>query len=391
MKYRLVKMVSSIVLLVLLGTTGRGEDIRWGNHWTSTSLATLYMTIAGRKYSHVVVPKTNMTVSKVGVFTSHLVGSPVYHLGVQGDDGTTNHYPDGTWLGGAANYVTTAFPDTDDWTLFDLPTSVSFTNGGRYHLVIEVITALNPSSFAGIRAPAQNNGRTTFRPGDGIYDESVGMEYNYGAGWARGGSLSIVAVDTAANIVAGQPYHAGSLYYSIFDSARVGQLFTLEPGVDAPRFKLKEVGLQMSIIGTPIDDLRIHIERVSDNEEICSTILISTNTLIPSMGYAFMSTNFPASSQFLEPGVQYRIVCEASNTPSANGYYRINEYHGGSYAGAASATFQGATNHLLVAYKNYAWVWQEQLGYGDETSADLVFELTIAPMSDVNGALIIIN
>ena len=261
-----INSMTILIISILIATQGSAsEDIRWGNHWTSPSPIPLYMTIAGKKYSHVVVPTTNMTVSKVGVFTSYLKGSPEYRLGVQGDDGTTNHYPDGTWLGGAANYVTTAFPDTDDWTLFDLPTSVSFTNGGRYHLVIEVITASNPNHFAGITSPRQPTGRTTFRVGDGIYDESVGMEYYYN-GWTRQDSLSIVAVDTNANIAAGQPYNTGSINYAIFNTATIGQLFTLEPGVDAPGFKLKEVGIQMVIINTPIDDLRIHIERVSDNE-----------------------------------------------------------------------------------------------------------------------------
>jgi hypothetical protein len=88
----------------------------------------------------------------------------------------------------------------------------------------------------------------------------------------------------------------------------------------------------------------------------------------------------PADTVILENGVQYRMYCESTNCTS--GYYRKAENHGGGtgkdYIGAASATFQGAAEHMIKSFRGGAWV--EQLGLIDNTSCDTTFELVLDPI-----------
>ena len=83
-----------------------GETFRWGHSWFTTTNPNMEIKPTGWREAHVIVPVAPMTVSQIAFRGGDTrAGAPIYRVGIQGDDGTPNHYPDGQWLGGTANYA----------------------------------------------------------------------------------------------------------------------------------------------------------------------------------------------------------------------------------------------------------------------------------------------
>ena len=174
-----------------------GETFRWGHGWFTTSNPSMELKITGNREAHVIVPVVPMTISQIAFYGgSTRTGEPVYRVGVQGDDDTPNHFPNGQWLGGDENYAETAIPATG-WLTVTLPAEVALAKGGRYHLVIEAAMVDN-GNLSSICRNHQND-RRRFRIQDGVYDETVGWESFKGSSWTRSHAFPIVAIDTNAN------------------------------------------------------------------------------------------------------------------------------------------------------------------------------------------------
>ena len=97
----------SLIGLVALAVSPMhaGETFRWGHGWTSNSNPNNDMKVAGQREAHTVVPVRDMDVSQIAIRGgAKRAGTPLYRIGIQNDDGTANHYPNGQWIGGPQQF-----------------------------------------------------------------------------------------------------------------------------------------------------------------------------------------------------------------------------------------------------------------------------------------------
>ncbi len=370
--------LSLVGLLTLAVAPAPAEEIiRWGHYWYSSTNPSMELKLANRAHAHIVVPVQAMTISQVAFMGGTTrAGSPIYHVGIQGDDATGNHYPNGEWLGGANNYAATAIP-SNGWIIVTLPETVSLAKGERYHLVVKTFAADN-DNFSSIMRNHQNV-IAPFRVQDGIYDTAAGMEWFNGSSWSRAHSLPIMALDTVNDLALGQPWRAGE-NYTLLPTAdnRYGQTFTLDLPVDTATVELVTLGLYISTVHlAPMDDLRVHLMRENDPTHLVSAVLIDKEKL-PSIG--FITVAIPPTR--LHVGERYILVAEATNlTVTANGYYRIGGLigaHENEIPLVPGATFQGTVGSCVRSVKNGAWT-PMMIDNGRHTDLTFEFGLRIPP------------
>ena len=347
-----------------------GETIRWGHSWFTTSNPSMEVKPTGWHEAHVIVPVAPMTVSQIAFRGGTTrAGSPIYHVGIQGDDGTPNHYPNGQWLGGTDNFAATAIP-TSGWQTVSLPAAVALETDARYHLVIEAAVA-DASNYSSIYRNHQND-RRCFRIRDGVYDETVGREAFNGTSWSRAHAFPILAIDTNANQAVGQPWGAGENTFAFNQDWRDGQTFTLDIAAESSTVELLSFSLYVSTIYlAPADDLRVHLLQAGNPDPLVSMVLVDKDSL-PPLGMVTVATP-PVK---LRKGDDYQFIVESTNT-TASGFYRVLSVHGPldtEIAQAADATFQGASSSCVSSYKNGAWTVKKS---GGGSATDLVFEMQL--------------
>ncbi len=358
-------------LISTLAPISRADQIlRWGHFWTANSNPAYNMNATGRREAHTVVPVRAMTISQIAVCGSTTrAGTPLYRIGVQGDDGTTAHYPDGQWIGGTENFATSAIP-VNGWQTFTLPATAELLKGVRYHLVIEA-TSADATNYSSIIRNYQPT-RRCFRVYDGVYDEAVGRETFSGTAWSRESSFPIVAIDTMANQAIGQPWTTGENTFGINKDWRYGQTFRLDIPTESASVELVEFSLYVSTINlAPADDLRVHLMKTGNTTPLLSLVLINKDSL-PSIGIITVET-LPIK---LLRGNDYSFLVESTNTTDS-GYYRISSVNGPKttdFAQAAEATFQGSAGGCISSFRNAAWIPKLS---GGGSATDLVFELKL--------------
>ena len=211
------------VSLVWIAPLARGAElVRWGNGYWLGGGGTTYLQASGWKAAHAIFPTTAMAISQVHVRTgAGQLGSPVFRVGIQGNG--AGDFPDGTWVGGASNYATTALPTLNSWNMVALPAAANLLANTRYHIVVDVITA-DASNRSSMRHVLQVGNQAFFRPESGVYDTAVGREIYNGSSWSRGHSHAMLAVDTSATSSLGQPYVGAPIGRSTERHARANSL-----------------------------------------------------------------------------------------------------------------------------------------------------------------------
>jgi hypothetical protein len=359
-------------ILVLTVAPAHAEQIiRWGHGWTSNSNPNNDMKTAGQREAHTVLPVRDMDVSQIAIRGgANRAGTPLYRIGIQGDDGTSNHYPNGQWLGGPGNFATSAIP-LNAWQILTLPAMSQLTKGVRYHLVIEAAMA-DAANYSSIIVNYQPQ-RRCYRVLDGVYDDAVGRETYKGTSWSRASSMPIVGVDTNANLAIGQPWTSGENYTIVpTKDNRYGQTFKLDIPVESATVELLSLSLYVSTLNlAPNDDLRLHLVRAGSANPLLSTTLVDKNNM-PAPGMITVATP-PVR---LRTGHDYLLVVESTNTITSAGYYRALAVIGPlatDFAQAAEASFQGSSGSCVVSTKNGAWT-AKTINNG---TTDLVFEMQL--------------
>ena len=358
------------------------EIIRWGHFWTSNSNPDNEMNVAGRREAHTVVPVRDMDVSQIAIRGgAKRAGTPLYRIGIQNDDGTANHYPNGQWIGGPNNFATSAIP-SNGWEIVTLPDMAQITKGTRYHLVIAAETA-DASNYSSIIVNYQPVTRR-HRVADGVYDDAVGRETFKGTSWSRASSMPIVAIDTNANKAIGQPWVSNDNYNIVpTKDNRYGQTFKLDIPVESSSVEMLSLSLYVSTMASsPVDDLRIHLIRAGSKTPFFSATLVD-KTNMPSPGMLTVATP-PVR---LYTGQDYLLMAESTNTVTSAGYYRILAAVGPlntDFEQAAEASFQGSSGSCVVSSKSGAWTTKTING----GATDLVFEIQFR-VPDMKGILIL--
>ena len=255
------------------------EIIRWGHFWTSQSNPNNDMKVAGRREAHTVVPVRDMDVSQIAIRGgANRAGTPLFRIGIQNDDGTANHFPNGQWIGGPNNFATSAIPSSNRWEIVSLPGMAQMTKGTRYHLVIEAETA-DASNYSSITVNYQPETRR-HRVADGVYDDAVGRETFNGTSWSRASSMPILAIDTNANKAVGQPWSGGENTFAFNQDWRYGQTFTLDVPVESSSVELLSFSLYVSTVYlAPVDDLRVHLLPAASSTPLLSMVLVDKDNL----------------------------------------------------------------------------------------------------------------
>ena len=348
-----------------------GETFRWGHSWFSNSNPNNDMKAAGQREAHTVVPVRDMDVSQIAIRGgANRAGTPLYRIGIQNDDGTANHYPNGQWIGGPNNFATSAIP-SNGWEIVTLPDMAQMTKGTRYHLVIAAETA-DASNYSSIIVNYQPVTRR-HRVADGVYDDAVGRETFKGTSWSRASSMPIVAIDTNANLAIGQPWTSGENYTIVpTKDNRYGQTFKLDIPVESSSVELLSFGLYVSTVNlAPVDDLRVHLLPAASSTPLLSMVLVDKDDL-PAPG---MITITPPPVR-LRTGADYLLVVESTNTVTDSGYYRALAVIGPKavdFAAAAEASFQGSSGSCVMSSKNGSWAEKTISG----AATDLVFEMQL--------------
>ena len=351
-----------------------GETFRWGHFWTSQSNPSVNMNKAGLREAHAIVPVQDMELSQIAIRGgANRVGNSLYRIGIQNDDGTANHYPNGQWIGGPNNFATSAIP-SNGWEIVTLPDMAQITKGTRYHLVIAAETA-DASNYSSIIVNYQPVTRR-HRVADGVYDDAVGRETFKGTSWSRASSMPIVAIDTNANLAIGQPWTSGENYTIVpTKDNRYGQTFKLDIPVESASVELLSFGLYVSTVNNaPVDDLRVHLLPAASSTPLLSMVLVDKDNL-PAPG---MITITPPPVR-LRTGADYLLVVESTNTVTDSGYYRAMAANGPLvtvFPQAVEASFQGTSGNCVVSTKNGAWT-PKLTGTGAVTATDLVFEMEL--------------
>lgn len=351
-----------------------GETFRWGHFWTSQSNPSVNMNKAGLREAHAIVPVQDMELSQIAIRGgANRVGNSLYRIGIQSDDGTSNHFPSAQWLGGSENFATSAIP-LNAWQVLTLPATVQVTKGTRYHLVVEaaIADASNYSSIIGCYQPVLH----CYRVLDGVYDNAVGRESFNGTSWSRASSMPIVAIDTNANKAIGQPWVSNDNYNIVpTKDNRYGQTFTLDVPVAESTVELLSFSLYVSTINlAPADDLRVHLLRAGTTTPLLSRVVVDKDNL-PAPGIITVET--PPIR--LKTGYDYLWVVESTNTNTSVGYYRAMAANGPlvtEFPQAVEASFQGTSGNCVVSTKNGAWT-PKLTGTGAVTATDLVFEMEL--------------
>ena len=351
-----------------------GETFRWGHFWTSQSNPSVNMNKAGLREAHAIVPVQDMELSQIAIRGgANRVGTPLYRIGIQSDDGTSIHFPSAQWLGGPNNFATSAIP-LNAWQVLTLPATVQVTKGTRYHLVVEaaIADASNYSSIIGCYQPVLS----CYRVLDGVYDNAVGRESFNGTSWSRASSMPIVAIDTNANKAIGQPWVSNDNYNIVpTKDNRYGQTFTLDVPVAESTVELLSFSLYVSTINlAPADDLRVHLLRAGTTTPLLSRVVVDKDNL-PAPGIITVET--PPIR--LKTGYDYLWVVESTNTNTSVGYYRAMAANGPlvtEFPQAVEASFQGTSGNCVVSTKNGAWT-PKLTGTGAVTATDLVFEMEL--------------
>ena len=360
------------LLTLAVAPAPAGEIIRWGHGCTSNSNPNIDMKAAGRREAHTVVPVRDMDVSQIAIRGgANRAGTPLYRIGIQNDDGTANHFPNGQWIGGPNNFATSAIPSSNGWEIVSLPGMAQMTKGTRYHLVIEAETA-DASNYSSITVNYQPETRR-HRVADGVYDDAVGRETFNGTSWSRASSMPIVAIDTNANKAVGQPWTSGENYTIVpTKDNRYGQTFKLDIPVESASVELLSFGLYVSTVNNaPVDDLRVHLLPAASSTPLLSMVLVDKDNL-PAPG---MITITPPPVR-LRTGADYLLVVESTNTVTGSGYYRALAVIGPKavdFAAAAEASFQGSSGSCVMSSKNGSWAEKTISG----AATDLVFEMQL--------------
>ena len=360
------------LLTLAVAPAPAGEIIRWGHGWTSNSNPNNDMKVVGLREAHTVVPVRDMDVSQIAIRGgANRAGTPLYRIGIQNDDGTANHFPNGQWIGGPNNFATSAIPSSNGWEIVSLPGMAQMTKGTRYHLVIEAETA-DASNYSSITVNYQPETRR-HRVADGVYDDAVGRETFNGTSWSRASSMPIVAIDTNANKAVGQPWTSGENYTIVpTKDNRYGQTFKLDIPVESASVELLSFGLYVSTVNNaPVDDLRVHLLPAASSTPLLSMVLVDKDNL-PAPG---MITITPPPVR-LRTGADYLLVVESTNTVTGSGYYRALAVIGPKavdFAAAAEASFQGSSGSCVMSSKNGSWAEKTISG----AATDLVFEMQL--------------
>ena len=350
------------------------ETFRWGHFWTSQSNPSVNMNKAGLREAHAIVPVQDMELSQIAIRGgANRVGNSLYRIGIQSDDGTSNHFPSAQWLGGPNNFATSAIP-SNGWEIVTLPDMAQITKGTRYHLVVEaaIADASNYSSIIGCYQPVLR----CYRVLDGVYDNAVGRESFNGTSWSRASSMPIVAIDTNANKAIGQPWVSNDNYNIVpTKDNRYGQTFTIDVPVAESTVELLSFSLYVSTINlAPADDLRVHLLRAGTTTPLLSRVVVDKDNL-PAPGIITVET--PPIR--LKTGYDYLWVVESTNTNTSVGYYRAMAANGPlvtEFPQAVEASFQGTSGNCVVSTKNGAWT-PKLTGTGAVTATDLVFEMEL--------------
>ena len=293
-----------------------GEILRWGHFWTSNSNPNNDMKVAGQREAHTVVPVRDMDVSQIAIRGgANRAGTPLYRIGIQNDDGTANHYPNGQWIGGPNNFATSAIP-SNGWEIVTLPDMAQITKGTRYHLVIAAETA-DASNYSSIIVNYQPVTRR-HRVADGVYDDAVGRETFKGTSWSRASSMPIVAIDTNANLAIGQPWTSGENYTIVpTKDNRYGQTFKLDIPVESSSVELLSFGLYVSTVNlAPVDDLRVHLLPAASSTPLLSMVLVDKDnlpapgmiTITPPAGEAAHGSRLSAGGGIHEHRNRFRLL-----------------------------------------------------------------------------------
>ena len=380
-----------IALISILTPISRADSIlQWGHMWRSQNNAASPMNMQGGQDAHTVVPAEEMTISQIAVYGGDSrKGAPIYHIGVQGDDGTANHYPDGEWIGGEENFSISAIPSYD-WETLALPTPVQLTKGVRYHIVIEAEFA-DAANYSSIWRNNQQPERTFFRVQDGVYDEAVGRERYRNSAWSRDiASFPILAIDTTNNKVIGQPWVAGENAFAGTKDWRYGQTFKLDIPTEAASVELVSFSLHVTqITGTPEDDLRVHLLRKGETTPLLSMVLMDCS--VPGQAVGLKTVETPPIK--LKTGGDYWLIVESTNATAA-GSYRFLTTRGpitSAFPQAAEATFQGSASTFISSFRNGAWTPKSSYA-APVGPTDLVFGLgLLIPTPPPPGTVIILR
>ena len=367
----LIVLAMAIAWLPLRSTAA--ETVEWGLTWCADN--SMYPTLSNPliKLAHTIYPEQAMTITRVGIVAANLrAGAPVYRMGIQSNG--VDNFPNGVWVGGAANYGTSALATSLAWNWVDLPAGVGLAANTRYHIVFEIESA-DASNYSSYWA-ASRTSPDEHRYESGVYDNLVGREYYSGAAWVRSSTLAMLALDTNAVRGIGQPYFSG--WYQLAKGInRTGQIFTLTVPSPTGRHRLVAMGMRVLASKTtlPEDDCRIQLQRVSDNAILATQVLLDKTVLGNSTNaYVFVTTNLNTVVTVMH-GEQYRIFI--SSTGCVSGYYRTAAKESKSSDPAVlSADFQGSDRYAV--YSSDETTWTAYL-YGSRKT-DAKFLLTLEPI-----------
>jgi hypothetical protein len=157
---------------------------------------------------------------------------------------------------------------------------------------------------------------------------------------------------------------------------RWGELFTLDVPGGEEQFTLKAMGMKFTVRGTPADDCRVHLQRVSDGAVLASSVIADKDDLGGLAGQVVMTNLPPAPEVIMDNGAQYRIYLESTSSVSGNDYV-LNFLYGGStsdFPEALESTFQTDDSHVTYSLNGTTWY---RYNYVNGIGSDAVFELEL--------------
>jgi|GEM_PF-1556241 len=244
---------------------------------------------------------------KVSV-NSYIYGtSPVYKIGIQGDDGSGK--PNGAYIGPVINSLLNA-----GWMEIS-GLSAGLSSGTPYHIVIEYSSGTVDAGNCAMVYYASNPNHKIMPKGQ-IYDNFASVAYDAGAGWVVTDNMPVflAGFDTGGGY--GNPYsfNNGDNVYGGNESA---QLFR-GPSVSTT---VNKIGCYIARFGAaPSDNLYFGLYNVTDSVSLGTGILWTP--AMSSTARQWVEAYLPADVT-LEPGKMYRLALASPLSDASNRYVFI--------------------------------------------------------------------
>ncbi len=304
-----------------------------------------------------------VALDKIRVYILGLNLSPKFDIGIQADDGTAQHTPNGNWISMVPNYS----PSQYSWNTIDIP-DVVLNPGVIYHVVIKAGT-ISGGAYAQFALTLPNH---KIWPKNQRYDEYSDTLFYVSGYWNNlSGMPVIVLEDKYGTNNFGNPYigtlnftvHGNDTSFMSDDDRMVAEEF---PGPYSVT-KIASVKAYLKKVNGPTSNLMFCIKDLTSGTDVVSGVM-AYPAEAPDDVFGWVQKSFPPVTLF--PGKIYRLYFYSDGAGSnSSSYYQIEISNTGN-----SALIYGDTSYGGFAYAgkysgNGGSTWEQTEHY------DLSYEL----------------